>query len=101
MGKLLFLGIFSDTHLLGLMYAGELCYWHWKTLNLDKNSESTRPEMATSGDTTSPLNSLAEGKRVLGRYIRTVRGPLKGMGWDTIKAEQYLNELNNVQDVGT
>ena len=23
-------GIFSDVHMLGLMYAGELCYWAWE-----------------------------------------------------------------------
>lgn len=23
-------GVFSDVHMLGLMYAGELCYWSWE-----------------------------------------------------------------------
>jgi hypothetical protein len=74
------------------MYAGELCFWHWKTLDLRKSGETR--QMATSGDTTRPLDSLAKGKSFLGMYIRTVQGPLKGMGWDAIKAEQYLDEFS-------
>jgi len=82
-------GIFSDTHVLALMYAGELAYWHWKIQQQQQqqqhNSFSESPNRAQ--------DILTRCKYYLTRYIGTVKGPLQGQGWDTIKAEQYLKEL--------
>ena len=33
-------GIFSDVHMLGLMYAGEMCYWAWEIGNEVKQTTS-------------------------------------------------------------
>lgn len=37
---MLIIGIFSDIHMLALMYGGELCYWAWEiTENIDKKKD--------------------------------------------------------------
>ena len=77
------LGIFSDTHMLALMYAGELCYWHSQVL---KKLPSTH---------TPKLDSKATGKVLLRKYMEVVEGPLKDQGWNCDRAKELIEILNH------
>ncbi|XP_077986405.1 RAB7A-interacting MON1-CCZ1 complex subunit 1-like isoform X2 [Glandiceps talaboti] len=76
--KLIHEGVFSDTHLLALMYAGEMCYWF---------------TMATKDQQTHQNELTESGKIFLQKYINVVNGPMKEAGWDCSRAEQLLQEL--------
>ncbi|XP_072022200.1 uncharacterized protein [Amphiura filiformis] len=55
--KLLAQGIFSDTHVLALMYAGEMCYWHRQLIpstNQSKSSKTTSNQSDASFNITQP-----------------------------------------------
>ena len=46
-------GIFSDVHMLGLMYAGEMCYWFWQ-----ESTKMTSPEPSSDGPSSKPSNEI-------------------------------------------
>lgn len=73
-------GIYSDTHVLNLMYTGEMCYWYLQ--NMNQNAESNSKDSV----------SLAmKGKAALQTYLRLTEGPLKSCGWSSDRAIQLLN----------
>ena len=45
----MFVGIFSDVHMLALMYAGEMCYWAWKISSDDRGRRGQGEEKETGG----------------------------------------------------
>lgn len=77
--ELLRKNIFSDIHVLALMYAGELCYWLVKFQCKDESQIGS-----------SIYKEL--GKKNLNLYLDLVNGPLKG--WDGTKAQKMLSEMN-------
>lgn len=72
-------GIYSDTHLLAMMYAGEMCYWYSQ---LKKN----HPLLPSSD-----LDERQIGVKYLQDYLKAVKGPLSVQGWSTERAEQFLH----------
>lgn len=74
-----FSGIYSDTHLLAMMYAGEMCYWYSQ---LKKN----HPLLPSSD-----LDERQIGVKYLQDYLKAVKGPLSVQGWSTERAEQFLH----------
>lgn len=82
------LGVYSDTHLLALMYAGEMCYWHWKvSQNACTDNSSLQNRIKTSFD------SLANGTKFLQKFVNVVRTQVRGNGWDFSQAEKILAEF--------
>ncbi|XP_062508931.1 RAB7A-interacting MON1-CCZ1 complex subunit 1-like [Corticium candelabrum] len=79
--KLLEEGIFSDTHVLALMYAGEMCYW------LLTHSEPS--------DTSQHTQLVKQCHHFLTTYIFVTEGPLKLHGWSTDRAKQILSQVVN------
>ncbi|XP_070564363.1 RAB7A-interacting MON1-CCZ1 complex subunit 1-like isoform X2 [Ptychodera flava] len=73
-------GIFSDTHLLALMYAGEMCHWH----------------TMASKDLQQPISLVDSGKQFLQKFIDIVNGPMTGTGWQDTTAKQLLQELQSI-----
>ena len=45
-----FAGIFSDVHMLAMMYAGELCYWAWSIGTATSKKQNAKELGATSSD---------------------------------------------------
>ncbi|NXL92076.1 CE051 protein, partial [Alectura lathami] len=93
--RLLSEGIFSDTHLLAMMYGGEMCYWGLKHCGEGKQErpESTDPVSSSALDSRSqsvPLDFRERGKTMLTKYVAVCEGPLKGQGWNTASANQML-----------
>ena len=75
-------GAYSDTHVIAMMYAGEMCYWYCKhsTLsNTNPNGES--------------FNASVVGRNMLTTYLNVIQGPLKGQGWQVDKARELLVAL--------
>lgn len=83
--KLLLKGVYTDTHVLALMYAGELCHW-FETL--------ATSQLATNHDDFDPYTT---GTHMLRTYIDVVIGPLKGQGWSTQRAQDLLMLLKTDQ----
>lgn len=73
-------GIFSDCHMLALMYAGEMCYWYTEHTKEDFYSLSLE-------------NAKIMGQSFLQKYCSAVNGPLKGKGWNTEKAYELLDRF--------
>lgn len=71
------MGIFSDTHLLSMMYAGEMCYWYCQL----------------QGETTLDFNAKVIGQDLLSKYIKIVKSPSM-IGWTLDKAEEFLKFLS-------
>ena len=78
------LGLFSDSHVLALMYGGEMCYWYLK--------------FNTSRDRNHPPHFKAkeQGRSMLETFIKSVKGPLNGAGWDCSKAQEMLIEIEKL-----
>ena len=76
------LGIYTDTHLLAMMYAGELCYW----LRELKVTHRLHP--------TPAVEDGKIGIKYLHDYLKVVKGPLSVQGWSTERAEQLLEYLD-------
>ncbi|XP_075040193.1 RAB7A-interacting MON1-CCZ1 complex subunit 1 [Mixophyes fleayi] len=83
-------GIFSDIHVLALMYCGEMCSWAVmyctevvQTSEIGPNSE-TRNKI---------LNFREVGENVLETYVGVCEGPLSGQGWNTDNAKKILQYL--------
>ncbi|KAM6302864.1 RAB7A-interacting MON1-CCZ1 complex subunit 1-like [Podargus strigoides] len=93
--RLLSEGIFSDTHLLAMMYSGEMCYWRLQHCGEGKQEslEVTDPISNCDLGCTSQSMSLdfrETGKNVLMKYVAVCEGPLKDQGWNTATAKQML-----------
>ncbi|XP_078353608.1 RAB7A-interacting MON1-CCZ1 complex subunit 1-like [Oculina patagonica] len=83
-------GVFSDTHLLALMYAGELCYWHWL---IEKETGTDVCGRDANKSSAKNFNSVSNGKRFLQKFVDIVKESFKGKGWDCTRAEQILGEF--------
>ncbi|XP_062575006.1 RAB7A-interacting MON1-CCZ1 complex subunit 1-like [Saccostrea cucullata] len=81
---LLSLGIYSDTHLLAMMYASELCYWYSQ---LKKDHQV---------NCSSVLDEKQIGVKYLQDYLKAVKGPLSVQGWSSERAEQLLDYFNKL-----
>ncbi|XP_076462823.1 RAB7A-interacting MON1-CCZ1 complex subunit 1-like [Babylonia areolata] len=75
-------GVYSDTHLLAMMYAAELCYWHQQAVDQGRFSPG-------SGEP-SAFSARRQGLRHLQSYLAAVQGPLRGQGWNTDRAEEFV-----------
>ncbi|KAK6178730.1 hypothetical protein SNE40_011245 [Patella caerulea] len=73
-------GIYSDTHVLALIYGSEICYW------LDKCDKENLFQ-------TNHLNYKQIGECYLKLYIHVVNGPLKNQGWSVENAESMLKSI--------
>ncbi|XP_064605262.1 RAB7A-interacting MON1-CCZ1 complex subunit 1-like [Liolophura sinensis] len=78
--QLLQSGLFSDVHVLALMYCGEMCFWY-----------HTYAKSATATD----FDAKSTGVKLLRDYINAVKGPLSGKGWNCDRAEQLLKVLQD------
>uniref|UniRef100_A0A663N5T6 Chromosome 5 open reading frame 51 n=2 Tax=Athene cunicularia TaxID=194338 RepID=A0A663N5T6_ATHCN len=93
--RLLSEGIFSDTHLLAMMYSGEMCYW-----GLRHGGERKQESLETVASVPSSdldcrsqcvlLDFRETGKNMLTKYVAVCEGPLKDQGWNTSTAKQML-----------
>ncbi|NWY20929.1 CE051 protein, partial [Aphelocoma coerulescens] len=88
-------GIFSDTHLLAMMYSGEMCYWGLKHCGEGKQQSLESIDPVSSSDLGSRSESLSldfqeTGRNMLTKYVAVCEGPLKGQGWNTTTAKQML-----------
>ncbi|XP_068782598.1 RAB7A-interacting MON1-CCZ1 complex subunit 1-like isoform X2 [Struthio camelus] len=98
--RLLSEGVFSDTHLLAMMYSGEMCYWGLKHCRergsgegKQERCETTDPASSSDpccGSQSASLGFRAAGKNILTKYVAVCEGPLKGQGWNTTSARQML-----------
>ncbi|XP_027490388.1 UPF0600 protein C5orf51 homolog [Corapipo altera] len=96
--RLLSEGIFSDTHLLAMMYSGEMCYWGLKHGGEGKQEspESIDPVCDSSlgsGTQSVWLDFQETGKNMLTKYVTVCEGPLKSQGWNTTTAKQMLRDF--------
>uniref|UniRef100_A0A8D0ETS9 Chromosome 5 open reading frame 51 n=1 Tax=Strix occidentalis caurina TaxID=311401 RepID=A0A8D0ETS9_STROC len=93
--RLLSEGIFSDTHVLAMMYSGEMCYW-----GLRHGREGKQESLETVASVSNSdlgcrsqcvlLDFRETGKNMLTKYVAVCEGPLKGQGWNTSTAKQML-----------
>ncbi|XP_050184689.1 RAB7A-interacting MON1-CCZ1 complex subunit 1 [Myiozetetes cayanensis] len=96
--RLLSEGVFSDTHLLAMMYCGEMCYWglkHWGE-GKQESPESIDPVSDSSlgsGTQSMWLDFQETGKNMLTKYVAVCEGPLRGQGWNTTTAKQMLRDF--------
>uniref|UniRef100_A0A2D4H517 Uncharacterized protein n=1 Tax=Micrurus corallinus TaxID=54390 RepID=A0A2D4H517_MICCO len=81
-------GIFSDTHLLAMMYCGEMCYWGLKYCG-DQGTELHRELPGSSENTIMDFQEI--GEKMLTKYIAVCEGPLRSHGWDTKNAKRILD----------
>ncbi|KAI5134326.1 RAB7A-interacting MON1-CCZ1 complex subunit 1 [Manis pentadactyla] len=92
--KLLSEGIFSDIHLLAMMYSGEMCYWGLKHC-ADQQPENHEVDTGASGASYTtykePLDFREVGEKILKKYVSVCEGPLKEQEWNTTNAKQILN----------
>ncbi|XP_069819658.1 RAB7A-interacting MON1-CCZ1 complex subunit 1 [Dendropsophus ebraccatus] len=80
-------GIFSDIHLLALMYCGEMCYW---ALRYCRDTEQTPDPKADPQAPNQGLQFKDIGEKVLDTYMSMCEGPLRGQGWNTENAKKIL-----------
>ncbi|KFQ22340.1 UPF0600 protein C5orf51, partial [Mesitornis unicolor] len=90
--RLLSEGVFSETHLLAMMYGGEMCYWGLQHCGEGKQKS---PEMMDHSDLGCASQSMSldfreMGKNMLTKYVAACEGPLKAQGWNTTTAKQIL-----------
>nr|XP_044987900.1 UPF0600 protein C5orf51 homolog [Jaculus jaculus] len=92
--KLLSAGIFSDIHVLAMMYSGEMCYWGLKHCAYQQ-PESCEVDTGVSGAGCTlhkePLDFREVGEKILKKYVFVCEGPLKEQEWNTTNAKQILN----------
>ncbi|XP_013370451.1 PREDICTED: UPF0600 protein C5orf51 homolog isoform X5 [Chinchilla lanigera] len=92
--KLLSAGIFSDIHLLAMMYSGEMCYWglkHCADQQPDNHEVDTGISEASCTAHKEPLDFREVGEKILKKYVSVCEGPLKEQEWNTTNAKQILN----------
>ncbi|KAH0627913.1 hypothetical protein JD844_008481 [Phrynosoma platyrhinos] len=92
--------IYSDTHLLAMMYCGEMCYWGLKYCGEEKEQiQSTdlkskgKPPSILYGPT---LDFRETGERMLQKYITVCEGPLRLHDWDTKNAKRILDYFQHL-----
>uniref|UniRef100_A0A8C5N169 RAB7A interacting MON1-CCZ1 complex subunit 1 n=1 Tax=Leptobrachium leishanense TaxID=445787 RepID=A0A8C5N169_9ANUR len=91
--SLLSKGIFSDIHVLALMYCGEMCYWALKYCR-DAQPINDGSERGDCLQDKSP--SFQEvGEHALETYVSVCEGPLANQGWNTEKAKDLLQYLKS------
>ncbi|KAG9488453.1 hypothetical protein GDO78_007974 [Eleutherodactylus coqui] len=78
-------GVFSDIHVLALMYCGEMCYWARRYCGEQASPHSEEPPQA--------LHFKDIGEKVLDTYVLVCEGPLHGQGWSTDNAKEILQYL--------
>ncbi|EGV92839.1 UPF0600 protein C5orf51-like [Cricetulus griseus] len=92
--KLLSTGIFSDIHVLAMMYSGEMCYWGLKHCT-DRQSENHEVNTDVFGASCTtykePLDFREVGEKILKKYVSVCEGPLKAQEWNTTNAKQILS----------
>ncbi|XP_074850406.1 RAB7A-interacting MON1-CCZ1 complex subunit 1 [Carettochelys insculpta] len=93
--RLLSEGIFSDTHVLAMMYIGEMCYWGLQHCGEEKPGTH---EMDSDSHTklycslhSAVLDFRDVGEKMLMKYIAVCEGPLKGQAWNTSNAKLILD----------
>ncbi|XP_049718981.1 RAB7A-interacting MON1-CCZ1 complex subunit 1 isoform X1 [Elephas maximus indicus] len=92
--KLLSEGIFSDIHLLAMMYSGEMCYWGLKHCASRQSGSHDVDSDAAGASCTShkePLDFREVGEKILKKYVSVCEGPLREQEWNTTNAKQILN----------
>ncbi|XP_028844944.1 RAB7A-interacting MON1-CCZ1 complex subunit 1 [Denticeps clupeoides] len=77
-------GFFSDTHLLTMMYIGEMCFWAVKYEDCSVDRVDRREDR---------LHFRDIGTQVLHKYVSACEGPLQGQGWNTENAKEILSIL--------
>ena len=80
----LWLGIFSDTHLLTMMYIGEMCFWAVKYEDCSADTTDRKEDHLQFRDI---------GTQILNKYVLACEGPLQGQGWNTENAKEILSIL--------
>ncbi|NXN65008.1 CE051 protein, partial [Himantopus himantopus] len=93
--RLLSEGIFSDTHLLAMMYSGEMCYWGLQHCGEGKQETHETTDSVSNSDLGCESQSVSldfreTGKNMLTKYVAVCEGPLNGQGWNTTTAKQML-----------
>ncbi|XP_063817572.1 RAB7A-interacting MON1-CCZ1 complex subunit 1 isoform X2 [Pseudophryne corroboree] len=83
-------GIFSDIHVLALMYCGEMCFW---ALTYCMEVVQTSDAGPNSETCNKILNFKEVGEHVLETYVDACEGPLRGQGWNTDNAKKILQSL--------
>ncbi|XP_036919131.1 UPF0600 protein C5orf51 homolog [Sturnira hondurensis] len=92
--KLLSEGVFSDIHLLAMMYSGEMCYWGLKHCeDPQPGGQAVGTGVSGASHTThkEPLDFREVGEKILKKYVSVCEGPLKEQEWNTTNAKQILN----------
>ncbi|KAG7331911.1 hypothetical protein KOW79_003745 [Hemibagrus wyckioides] len=85
-------GTLSDTHLLTMMYIGELCFWAVKYEEGGGGGGGVGGmDSAQCRDDTLHFRDI--GTHILLKYVRVCEGPLQGQGWNTENAKEILNIL--------
>lgn len=77
-------GIFSDTHLLTMMYIGEMCFWAVKYEDCSAETMDRKDDRLQFRDI---------GTQILNKYVLACEGPLQGQGWNTENAKEILSIL--------
>lgn len=91
---MVFPGIFSDIHLLAMMYSGEMCYWGLKhCANQQPENHEVNTGVSGASYTThkEALDFREVGEKILKKYVSVCEGPLKEQEWSTTNAKQILN----------
>ncbi|KGL79423.1 UPF0600 protein C5orf51, partial [Tinamus guttatus] len=88
--RLLSAGIFSDTHLLAMMYSGEMCYWGLKHCTEGRPGSLETADMAHGRQQSAAPDFRGVGTKALETYVAACEGPLKGQGWKSASARQML-----------
>uniref|UniRef100_A0A8C5LDX2 Uncharacterized protein n=1 Tax=Jaculus jaculus TaxID=51337 RepID=A0A8C5LDX2_JACJA len=92
--QLLSAGIFSDIHVLAMMYSGEMCYWglmHCAYQQLESCEVDTGVSGAGCTLHKEPLDFREVGEKFLKKYVFVCEGTLKEQEWNTTNAKQILN----------
>ncbi|KAL8203933.1 UNVERIFIED_CONTAM: hypothetical protein K2H54_065141 [Gekko kuhli] len=93
--RLLHEGIFSDTHLLAMMYGGEMCYWGLSYFGkgkpqLQSTDSGPNSEQHCSAHAEA-LDFRDTGEKVLQKYVAVCEGPLRAHEWNTTNAKLILD----------
>ncbi|NXJ69549.1 CE051 protein, partial [Rostratula benghalensis] len=90
--RLLSEGVFSDTHLLAMMYSGEMCYWGMRHCG-EGEQESLETTDCGCRSQSLWLDFRETGKNLLTKYVAICEGPLKSHGWSTATAKEMLGHF--------
>ncbi|KAL5017301.1 hypothetical protein ScPMuIL_006890 [Solemya velum] len=93
---LLNIGAYSDTHLLSMMYAGDMCYWYL-TVDSETQSDTASPTGGHNrGLVEEDISMKESGKEMLNAYLKAVHGPLAGLGWNSQRAEDLMKFFSSL-----